>query len=876
MPESSMQYSFSCAGAPKDAFAVVSFTGREAVSECYEFEIVLVASRDLDLVALMESRAVFDMAGAGRDVLRHGVVTGVEQQQEVEDQALYTVRLAPRLAMLDYARRSQIFLDKTLPQIIEAVFKQAHLADYTLELQGDYPAMEYVCQYNETHYEFLSRWMESRGLYFFFQQGEYGEVVVVTDTKAAHQPCIQQSLLYAPPSGLNDPGRGRALASLVSRRSTAPSKIRLKGYDYLKPSLDIDGLADVAQSGLGECYTYGDDFRTPSEGRSLAKVRAEERACRRRVFFGQTAAPGLGAGYEVDVEQHFRSDCNGKLFLVEVEHAGRQPGRLPAGLDGVDQGLERQPDYEARFTAIPAQTQHRPRPGRSKPAIRGVINAVVETEGTGEYAMLDDQGRYKVRLPFDLSDNPNTHASCWLRKAEPYAGAGHGMHFPLQAGAEVLLDFLGGDIDRPYIAAAAHNAEARNQVTSANAAANVIRSAGNNQVVLGDKRGQEYISLWSPFHKSGISIGSVVKGGGGSINQSTEGGFDSFTWGDSNDVTVGASNSAVGGFKNFVVVGASNTVFGGISASVTGGIELSGALGWKMSMGDEAYSLKTKNSMNGFSELTLKGGFSSTVSRLSKEAVGALVTAMAGAGLGAAGASFLAERQGDGGMTGDGVVSPKTAEAVGTVGTVLGSLGSIAASVWAVTLVKRIESLGKSQAAGQISLNKDGAAITVNNRASSSANLTLLQSMNSALPQSPGLPSSAIKMTNQGMNLTLENNYKAKLTMDSGSSIAISVDDAAGSVTLNVQDTGGKITVDANQLVLEKSDGGKATIDASGATMEMANGAKASVTAEEAKLESGSDSISVNGSQGITLNFGGGKLGAGPLSINQAGVIQMG
>jgi hypothetical protein len=129
-------------------------------------------------------------------------------------------------------------------------------------------------------------------------------------------------------------------------------------------------------------------------------------------------------------------------------------------------------------------------------------------------------------------------------------------------------------------------------------------------------------------------------------------------------------------------------------------------------------------------------------------------------------------------------------------------------------------------------------------------------------------------MSGQGTNVELTNMSTAKLSMSNGQTVEISVTNPAGSVTISAGVS--KVTINNNSITLEKTGGGKTVVDADGASMEMTGGAKASVTATEAKLSSGNDSVSVSGTSGITLQFAGGQMKAGPLSINQAGVVQMG
>jgi type VI secretion system secreted protein VgrG len=859
-----LHYTFTCETAPEDTITVIKFRGREAVSECYEFNIALVGPQDLDVDAIIEQPASFTISTKDRETTYHGLVVSMDQLQAVGGLAIYSARLAPGFSMLKYASCSQVFLKQSLPEIIETVLKDNRITSYHLALQHQYPKLNYVCQYNESAFDFLSRWMESRGLYYYFKQGERQEQLIITDSKASCVDCLPESLVYSPPSGLDEPETRRRLTSLLLRRSTGPCQVRLRDYSYLNPSLDFEVEAMMSDSRLRENYTYGEDLLVSGEGDLVAKVRAEELACRKRLFIGESLGTGLLAGYSVEVEGHFREECNGRMQLLDVVHGGHQLGRLPAGLDGVVKQPKQPSDYTASLTAIPADIQFRPARRTKKPGVKGAVNAMVETEGTGEYAMLDELGRYKVRLPFDLSGHPNTKASCWLRKAEPYAGSGHGMHFPLQAGTEVLLEFINGDIDRPFIAAAVCNAEAVSQVTSKNPAANVIRSAANNQIIMGDKRGKEFISLYSPYHESCISVGSVLKDGGGSIAQSTQGGFDSYTFGDSNSVVVGTSSSATGGIANDITVGVSNSVSGGISTSFSGGVDLSGFKGWQIEMGSGSYDLKNTSSLSGLEGVKLSGGYSDTVANLTKKATGALVLAGIGAAVGAAGASFMSEAFADGGLKGDGPW-PK---ALGGIFTPVGATLSGLASGWAMKLIKEFDKATASSATSLIDLSKKGVSLAVDSGVTATGKLVLAQGRLTENITDPSAETSQITMSGAGDNIILTNQENAKFSMSGGDTISAEVTHQDEVKARQVLDTSG--------VVLEYPTGGKATLDSSGAIIEKDGGAKVTVDAS-VKLESGSnDSITVSGTSGITLKFNGGNMKAGPLKIDKTGVIQMG
>jgi hypothetical protein len=139
--------------------------------------------------------------------------------------------------------------------------------------------------------------------------------------------------------------------------------------------------------------------------------------------------------------------------------------------------VEEQPYYRNSFVAIPGDVQYRHPKITEKPRFNGTINARIDAEGSGQYAELDDQGRYKVRLPFDINNaHKDGKASHWLRMAQPYAGENQGMHFPLHKNTEVLLTFIEGDPDRPIIASALPNPVSPSPVNSSNQTKSVIQT----------------------------------------------------------------------------------------------------------------------------------------------------------------------------------------------------------------------------------------------------------------------------------------------------------------------------------------------------------------------------------------------------------------
>ncbi|MFH1488435.1 MAG: type VI secretion system tip protein VgrG, partial [Pseudomonadota bacterium] len=268
------------------------------------------------------------------------------------------------------------------------------------------------------------------------------------------------------------------------------------------------GNAPVKANGRGDVYMYGEHFRTPEEGNALAKIRAEELLCREKRFFGESTIPFLRPGYLFDLQDHYRSNFNQKYLTIEIEHEGSQTAYLLAGIQKGLSEVEQQPYYRNSFVAMPAEVQFRPEQKTEKAHLYGTMSAKIDAAGSGKYAELDEQGRYKVILPFDLSDRKDGKASAYLRMAQPYAGTDHGMHFPLHKGTEVLLTFIDGDPDRPIIQGAVPNPEMPSQVTSTDQTMSKITTAGGNKIHMEDKEGSERILMHAPKKESFVRIGA--------------------------------------------------------------------------------------------------------------------------------------------------------------------------------------------------------------------------------------------------------------------------------------------------------------------------------------------------------------------------------
>lgn len=604
MPQlSEYLFQFQSQAVDKNTFAVARFHGEEGLSQLYSFEILLVSEKaDLDLEAILQSPAVFTIKSKNGDLPYHGILASFEQLHKADAWVFYRAVLRPKLWWLTLTHHNQVFLNKKLDQFLTDVLQDGGLStglDFQFRLQGQYPVWDYLCQYSESHFGFLSRWLERDGVYYWFEQSAQGERMLASDTRIAHTPMPGfDAFHYAPPTGLDASLADEVVKGFTLKRTPMPKSLLVKDYNYEKPSLDLTGRALVADKGRGEIYLYGEHFKNLDEGNRLAQVRADEWKCREQVFHGLSNAPAIRPGYTFTLDRHYRSDFNQSYLTVAMSHEGSQERYLLSGL-GVA-GLSDRDNlfYRNHFECIPGTVQFRPVRETDKPRIHGAISAKIDAAGSGQYAELDGQGRYKVILPFDLSGRSGGKASAYVRMMQPYAGQDMGMHAPLHKGTEVLLSFIDGDPDRPVIAGAVPNPETPGPVNDGNQTMVRLKSGGGNVIHMEDQEGRQRILLHSPTAGSFIRVGSkndpddndefneVEDPKGDCMKDNVEGlklkseGNMTFECEDSCTIVHGDEFIRVDGDERYIIDGQTEEFVGGLATEMVGGNEFTGVLGY--------------------------------------------------------------------------------------------------------------------------------------------------------------------------------------------------------------------------------------------------------------------------------------------------------
>ncbi|QKV62150.1 type VI secretion protein [Pseudomonas sp. 43A] len=165
-----------------DPFEVLAFTGSEALSEPFAFEIdVLIDDPQLDLADLLYRSAFLCFGASGEGV--HGQLQSLVQHEHGHGSRLCRIRLGPKLGCLELRISQRIFSGCSVPQIIEQVLREHGIigAQRRFELHGDYPVRTFCTQYRESDLQLLQRLCAQARIHYFFEHGPDRHCLVFGD-----------------------------------------------------------------------------------------------------------------------------------------------------------------------------------------------------------------------------------------------------------------------------------------------------------------------------------------------------------------------------------------------------------------------------------------------------------------------------------------------------------------------------------------------------------------------------------------------------------------------------------------------------------------------------------------------------------------------
>ena len=482
-------------------FAVEHFRGTEGLGSPFSYDVTLISpTSDFDISSLVGDTVTITV-GLGDDNARsfNGYVTQMSLVEIFGTYTRYQIRLEPWLYMLSSRINSRIFQNKSVPDIAKDLFREHGFSDFEDQLSASYATREYVVQYRESDFGFVSRILAHAGIYYYFRHEATRHVLVLADAASAHTTLPDYASVEFHPQGTPTPDADEYINRWEVVHQWRSGGYASDDFDFQRPKADLTAQLQVNarhKKGDLEIFDYPAGYVQQSDVESYVRTRLQHVQGDVEVANGSGDVRGIGAG-NLFTLTGFPSDNQNKQYLIVVASYDSMNPPHDSG------GLQPSQYFHFSFSAIDATVPFSPPLSASRPRVEGPQTAIVVGE-SGDEITVDQYGRVKVQFHWDREGKNDENSSCWVRVAQIWAGTGWGgIHIP-RIGQEVIVDFLEGDPDRPIITGRVYNADNMppytlpdNKTQSGIKSRSTLGGAPSNfnELRFEDKKGSELVNL---------------------------------------------------------------------------------------------------------------------------------------------------------------------------------------------------------------------------------------------------------------------------------------------------------------------------------------------------------------------------------------------
>ncbi|MBL0066434.1 MAG: type VI secretion system tip protein VgrG [Bacteroidetes bacterium] len=380
-----------------------------------------------------------------------GIITEISIEDR-DDSHVFHISGQSHTILLEDAPRSTSYYKKPLDQIVKKSCGDSGV-NVTADPENK-DEQHYIAQYNETDFQFISRLATRFGEWFYYD----GEKLNFGKTKN---------------SGLTLQN-GVDIQHITYQANLQPNKFSYSGTDAHKGEKiegDMaalksgDGFSQPALSKSKSLFARTDPNRrvhllnvVNKKQLDITKDLDSKAATARALTVrGQSSKAELKPGHRFKISSGGNSP---EYIVLSVTHSSARLG-----------------NYSNSFTAIPAKVEVPPytnphvfRKGEMQPAI---------VKDNKDSDKLD-----RVKIKFSWSE-----ISPWVRIATPHSGKGKGWHFIPEIGEDVMVDFEGGDVDKPFIVGSLYTGAAKSGLGDDNNDIKSLKTRSGNTIIMNDKDG---------------------------------------------------------------------------------------------------------------------------------------------------------------------------------------------------------------------------------------------------------------------------------------------------------------------------------------------------------------------------------------------------
>lgn len=503
-----------------DTLDVRKFEVVERVSDLFEVRLVVLSPNpEIDFEAVLGREATFTLS---RDRLlasayrTWGGICHHIQQIESEEAGLSTYELVivPKLWFLTQRRNHRMFQQLSDLEIVLQILREWGIEPVQKVDAAAYKKRKYRVQYGESDYAFVCRLLEDAGVTFYFDQQGESTVLVLHDAPQDNPP--REPAVRFVDKPMVDKDLEFVTEVRVGQR-TRPGKYTIFDHDYRRPAnyklMGTHAEGEAFEQQMERFHYVPGAFLFRSEGREptpsaddkgaarhdeteakrIARIRLEAKRAEARKANFRTNLVELRPGTVMRVVDHPRRELASRLLVVHSTYEGTSFG-----------------EWIHRLETRSAEIPYRPPLVTPKPKVNGVESATV-VGPAGEEIHTDEFGRVRVHFHWDRESQMNQDSSCWIHVSQSWGGAGYGGVQLPRIGQEVIVDFLGGDPDRPIIVGRVFtNLQKVPYPLPANKTQSGLRSAsspatgGYNELMFEDAAGRELMRLQAERDFTGL------------------------------------------------------------------------------------------------------------------------------------------------------------------------------------------------------------------------------------------------------------------------------------------------------------------------------------------------------------------------------------
>ncbi|EYF02648.1 type VI secretion system Vgr family protein [Chondromyces apiculatus] len=492
-----------------DAIDVREFSVQESMSSLFAITLVVLSDNEaIDFDTVLGSPGRFQLRSGSHERSWTGLYRHIEQVgAEQEGLSTYRLTLVPELWLATQRRNHRMF-----QQLSELDIALLLLDEWSIptrvKVTSSYKKRKYRVQYAESDYTFLCRLLEDAGISFYFAPAGDGTTEFVLSDAPHREERREPAIPFRDDVSLQ---HGEHLTRVRVAQQVRPGRYIMRDHDYRRhptnQPLSSAEASSVAVEKRLERYHYtpgaflfGTDKgdATPSaddrgktrvddaEAALLAQKRLEAKRASARVCTFETNALDLAPGVVMSMEEHPRPDLDPSHKLLVVETT----------LEGTSVGA-----WTQRCEARSGDLAYRPPLSTPKPRALGAESATV-VGPRDEEIHTDEFGRVRVHFHWDRESQMDEQSSCWIHVSQPWGGSGFGgINLP-RVGQEVLVEFLGGDPDRPVIVGRLFTNLQKvpyklpaSKTQSGWKSSSTNKTGGYNEIMFEDAAGQELVRI---------------------------------------------------------------------------------------------------------------------------------------------------------------------------------------------------------------------------------------------------------------------------------------------------------------------------------------------------------------------------------------------